>query len=317
MTRFVALSTLPGLFALAGSSVSASASASASVSASATTSPSGPHGEGCLPVVVDELRTLQGRLDRLALDGRAGQGQYWYVDRERCKVVVAVLRDPAPDAVTRTFLDTAVPGLLEIVEIDAPVKPRVGHTSAPAPTSAARQGKATLHGGSAIYSSTHGTALVCTSGFNNYRPDSATTAGHCAADSRTWYAADNTALGRVSTYRFPDADWAVLPRPPGMTLPNDIVNGTAFTPITRFAVPRLDQHVCGTGAASGTQCGTITATDVTVNYATGAVTGLARSTQSGSGGDSGGPVFAGNTGVALISGGPDSGAPTFLQPLNF
>ncbi|MET7301907.1 S1 family peptidase [Embleya sp. NPDC005575] len=276
---------------------------------------SDPPAAGCLVDRLGELRTLQHRLDGLALDGLAGGSQYWYIDHRRCTLIVATLRGAA-DPAGSAFLNTArrVPALAEIIELDAAIRPRVARGPAADPNSRAATG---FHGGSTIYSGLTGTVFICTAGFNGYRPNTTGTAGHCARDAPTWYDNTGALIGNVDQSRFPGADWAVIPAAEGLTLATDIVDGDSTTTITGFARPRLRDRVCGTGASSGTRCGTIDATDVTVNYPEGAVTGLARSTQSGAAGDSGGPVHIGHTGVALISGGPPEGAPTFVQPLNF
>ncbi|GCD93590.1 S1 family peptidase [Embleya hyalina] len=273
-----------------------------------------PAGAGCPTDRLERLHALHGRLDALALDGRAGSGQYWYVDHRRCTLTLATLRGAA-DPLTTAFLTAArlVPALVEITEVDTPMRPRVAR----APAGEAAPRAAAFHGGSTLYSGLTGTVFVCTAGFNGYRPNTTTTAGHCAHDAPTWYDGTGTRIGTVDDSRFPGADWAFVPGADGVTLAPDILDGDAITTITAFGRPHLDDRVCGTGAAGGTRCGTIDAVDVTVNYPEGPVTGLARSTQSGAAGDSGGPVHTGSTGVALISGGPTEGAPTFVQPLNF
>ncbi|MFF7249146.1 S1 family peptidase [Embleya sp. NPDC008237] len=274
-----------------------------------------PPAVGCLVDRLDQLLALRHRLDGLALDGRAGDNQYWYVDHQRCTLTIAKLRGAA-DPATSAFLRTArmLPASVEVLELPAPIRPRVARGPAAGPNSRAATG---FHGGSTIYSGLTGTVFICTAGFNGYRPNATGTAGHCARDAPTWYDRTGALVGTVDQYRFPGGDWAVIPAAEGLTPTADIVDGDSTTVITGFAVPRLRDRVCGTGAASGTRCGTIDATGVTVNYPEGAVTGLVRSTQSGAAGDSGGPVHIGPTGVALISGGPPEGAPTFLQPLNF
>ncbi|OPC83918.1 hypothetical protein B4N89_25945 [Embleya scabrispora] len=295
-----------------GAMVAAAVLVLTSLTIPAGADPSGPR---CLTDRLDRLRALHGRLDALALDGRAGAGQYWYVDHRRCTVTLATLRGAA-DPLTTAFLAAArlVPALVEITEVDTPMRPRVARAPA---SEAAPRPAAGFHGGSTLYSGLTGTVFICTAGFNGYRPHTTTTAGHCAHDASTWYDGTGTRIGTVGDSRFPGADWAIIPGADGVTLAPDILDGNATTTITAFGRPRLNDRVCGTGASSGTRCGTIDAVDVTVNYPEGPVTGLARSTQSGAAGDSGGPVHTGSTGVALISGGPTEGAPTFVQPLNF
>ncbi|MGC0422025.1 S1 family peptidase [Embleya sp. AB8] len=271
-------------------------------------------GGACLLDRLDQLRTLQGRLDGLARNGRAGHGQYWYIDHERCTLTLATLRG-AGDPITTAFLNTArlLPALVQIVELDTAIEPRVARAPAAAPGSRARR----FHGGSKLYSGRTGMVYVCTAGFNGYRPNTVGTAGHCAHDASTWYDGTGALVGTVDQARYPGADWATIAPADGLTLAPDIVDGRATTTITAFGRLHLNDRVCGTGASSGTRCGIIDATDVTVNYGDGPVTGLARSTQSGAAGDSGGPVHIGHTGVGLISGGPADGAPTFVQPLDF
>ncbi|MFI1798858.1 S1 family peptidase [Streptomyces sp. NPDC020379] len=275
----------------------------------------------CSSVQMEQLHSLQGELDKLAIGKQAGRAQYWYVDPDQCKISVAVLGG-ADDVATRQFVTTATttPGLAAVTEIGQAVSSWVAKVPAP---EAARSSHlaGTYYGGSAIYSGTSGTVYECTSGFNNYHPGTATTAGHCGAAASTWYDGHGAQLGTVSSYKFPGADWAVIQPTSGWTLSNYVeVNGGELN-IYGFSQPQLNQPVCGTGATTGQQCGKVIATNVTVNYPDGAVTGLAESSQSGNGGDSGGPVYQGPTGpngVGLISGGPaGGGSPTFFQPLNF
>lgn len=275
----------------------------------------------CSSAQLDQLRALQGQLDKLAVDKQAGRAQYWYVDPGQCKVSVAVLRG-ADDMTTRQFVTaaTTTPGLAAVTEIGKAVSSWT--TKVPAPKSAGSgRLNSTYYGGSPIYSGTSGTVVMCTSGFNNYRAGTATTAGHCGAAASTWYDGNGAQLGTVSSYKFPGSDWAVIRPAAGWSLADYVkVNGGELH-IYGFSQPQLNQSVCGTGATTGQQCGTVTATDVTVNYEEGVVTGLAESSENGNGGDSGGPVYQGPTGpngVGLISGGPSGGgSPTFFQPLNF
>ncbi|GAA0348772.1 S1 family peptidase [Streptomyces blastmyceticus] len=281
--------------------------------------PARTHAVTCSTTQMDHLRALQGQLDQLAVNRQAGQAQYWYIDPGQCKVSIAVLRG-AGDAFTREFVTIAgdSPDLTAIAEVDHAVSSWVARVPAPTSTPEGRAA-GTFHGGSPILSGTGGSVYECTGGFNDYRAGTVTTAGHCAAAASTWYDATGNLLGTVSDHKFPGSDWTVITPAPGWTLADDVVNGTGgTTPITGFAQPQPGQSVCGTGATSGVQCGTIIATNVTVNYPEGAVLGLAESSQTGNGGDSGGPVYAKTTGVGLISGGPaGGGSPTFVQPLNF
>jgi streptogrisin C len=61
--------------------------------------------------------------------------------------------------------------------------------------------------------------------------------------------------------------------------------------------------ICRSGYASGWRCGTITATNVTVNYSAGAVFGLRQSSACLTQGDSGGSWIVGNQAQGVSSGG--------------
>ena len=65
--------------------------------------------------------------------------------------------------------------------------------------------------------------------------------------------------------------------------------------------------VCRSGYASGWRCGTITSTNVTVNYSNGPVYGLRQSTACLTQGDSGGSWLAGNQAQGVSSGGQLNG----------
>ncbi|MDH6114172.1 hypothetical protein P3T36_000573 [Kitasatospora sp. MAP12-15] len=272
----------------------------------------------CLPDQLGQLRGLQSRLDGLARAGQAGGGQYWYVDQAQCRVAVAVLRT-ADTRSTDSFLAAATesPELVNVTVVDSAVSSRVATVPAP-PDAAAPQAQLSFSGGTPIFSGTSGTVYECTSGFNNYHPGTTTTAGHCGKAAPTWYDGNKNQLGSVSSAVFPGHDWAVITPTGDWTLNNTVIYNGAPKNITNFAAPKLGEQVCGTGATSGTQCGYVEATNVSVNYSEGVVTGLVESTQNGNAGDSGGPVYDGGTGLGLISGGPEGGGgPTFFQPLNF
>lgn len=270
----------------------------------------------CLPDQLSQLSELQSRLDDLARAGQAGGGQYWYVDQAQCRVAVAVLRS-ADERSTDGFLATATesPELVSVTVVDTVVSSRVA--TVPAPEADAPQ-QLSFNGGTPIFSGTSGTVYECTSGFNNYRPGTTTTAGHCGKAAPTWYDGHKNELGSVSSAVFPGHDWSVITPTAGWTLNNTVISNGTPKAITTFATPKVGEQVCGTGATSGTQCGMVEAVNVSVNYPDGVVTGLAESTQDGNAGDSGGPVYDGSKGLGMISGGPQGGGgPTFFQPLNF
>ncbi|WP_035795974.1 S1 family peptidase [Kitasatospora mediocidica] len=307
-------SLLPiALLALGAAAVPATPAAAATAAI-----PPAVRGPVCLPAQLDQLQGVQSRLDDLARSGRAGNSQYWYVDQGTCKVAVAVLAG-AQDRSTRDFLADLDPQLLHVTEVASAVSSRVATVPAPldAGTPAA---DLTFNGGTPIFSGTTGTVYECTSGFNNYREGKATTAGHCGKAAPKWYDRSKELLGSVTADKFPGHDWAVITPTDKWKLNSTVLDDGVVRDVTGFALPKLNERVCGTGATSGTQCGSIEATNVTVNYPDGLVTGLAESTQDGNAGDSGGPVFDRELGkgLGLVSGGPKGGGgPTFFQPLNF
>ncbi|WP_158886808.1 S1 family peptidase [Amycolatopsis anabasis] len=77
--------------------------------------------------------------------------------------------------------------------------------------------------------------------------------------------------------------------------------------------------VCRSGSTSGWHCGTIQATDQTVNYPEGTVTGLTQTNACAEPGDSGGSWVSGSQAQGVTSGGSgdcSSGGETFFQPVN-
>jgi S1-C subfamily serine protease len=69
-------------------------------------------------------------------------------------------------------------------------------------------------------------------------------------------------------------------------------------PITTFAAGTVGQTVRRTGP-NGTRTGTITALNVTINYAGGTVYGMIRTTVCSEPGESGGPLYAGTAGIGI------------------
>ncbi|MDH6133619.1 hypothetical protein P3T37_003015 [Kitasatospora sp. MAA4] len=318
LSALTTLSTKRSLLPIALLALGAAAVPAAPAAATAAAIPPAARGPFCLPAQVDQLHGLQSKLDDLARSGRAGNGQYWYVDQSACKLTVAVLSG-AQDRVTQDFLADLDPQLLNVTEVSSAVSSRVAKVPAPLDSGTPAADLA-FNGGTPIFSGTTGEVYECTSGFNNYRDGKATTAGHCGAAAPNWYDRSKNLLGSVTAKKFPGHDWAVITPTDRWTLNSTVIDDGVVQQITSFGVPALREQVCGTGATSGTECGYIEATNVTVNYPDGVVTGLAESTQNGNAGDSGGPVFdrAKDKGLGLISGGPQGGGgPTFFQPLNF
>ncbi|MEV6411203.1 S1 family peptidase [Kribbella sp. NPDC051718] len=177
-----------------------------------------------------------------------------------------------------------------------------------------------ISGGDAIY----GGQYRCSLGFN-VRSGSTyyfLTAGHCGNIASSWYAnsAKTTLLGTTYGSSFPGNDYAIVKystsytNHPGNV---DLYNGSTQD-ITTAGNASVGQAVKRSGSTTGVHSGSVTATNATVNYAEGTVTGLIRTNVCAEGGDSGGALFAGTTALGLTSGGSgncSSGGTTFFQPV--
>ncbi|HST49546.1 S1 family peptidase [Jatrophihabitans sp.] len=176
-----------------------------------------------------------------------------------------------------------------------------------------------LAGGDAIY----GGQYRCSLGFN-VRSGSTyyfLTAGHCGNIASTWYAnsSHTTVLGNTAGSSFPGNDYAIVRYTNGSVPPGtvDLYNGSSQD-ITSAANAFVGEAVKRSGSTTGVHSGSVTATNATVNYAEGTVTGLIRTTVCAEGGDSGGPLFDGTKALGLTSGGSgncSSGGTTFFQPV--
>lgn len=182
-----------------------------------------------------------------------------------------------------------------------------------------------LRGGVAV----HGGALTCTAGFMATSTVSTAryvlTAGHCAAGApaAVWFTRypDSSAhdIGAPQDWTFgAGGDMAILRigDPAGWDpAPWVYMTGTGWLypttadeahPIiaTGPGTPLVGEYVCKTGQTSGTSCGRVRATGVSVTYSgTTTVHDLVRATMSVCKGDSGGPVYGNGTAHGLVSGG--------------
>jgi streptogrisin D len=178
-----------------------------------------------------------------------------------------------------------------------------------------------ISGGNAIYASNGGR---CSLGFN-VRSSSGTeyflTAGHCTNISASWYANSSrtTYLGPRVGSSFPGNDYGIVRYDSSVSRPGDVYlyNGS-YRDITGAGNAYVGQSVQRSGSTTGLRSGTVLGLNATVNYAEGTVTGLIRTNVCAEPGDSGGPLFAGNTALGLTSGGSgncSSGGTTYFQPV--
>jgi streptogrisin C len=232
----------------------------------------------------------------------------WWVDPATHQTVVAVVGPATPAA--RDFAADAEPSAVRLQPMSAPIR----LLDAPAPTAT----PTSLVGGTAITT----TGTRCSDGFS---ARSATTtylltAGHCTAEGRSWNGPDRRPLGTAVRTEYPGHDYGII-RVTGATTwrgSGRIQGGPAVTAAT--AAPS-GSAVCRSGSTSGYRCGTVRATDVTVNYGSGTViTGLTQTTVCAEAGDSGGPFVTPDTAQAqgTLSGGTGdctAGGTTYFQPL--
>ncbi|MFF0736386.1 S1 family peptidase [Streptomyces chartreusis] len=173
-----------------------------------------------------------------------------------------------------------------------------------------------LSGGDGIYAG----GRRCTAGVNVQSGSTYyfVTAGHCTDGLPTWYtgAALDTAVGPTTASSFPGNDFGVV-RYANPAVPHPGTVGTVD--VTGTASAYVGQRVCTRGATTGVRCGVVTALNATVNYGGGdIVTGLIQTNICAEPGDSGGPLYAGDKVIGILSGGSgncSTGGTTYYQPI--
>ncbi|WP_262701169.1 MULTISPECIES: S1 family peptidase [Streptomyces] len=174
-----------------------------------------------------------------------------------------------------------------------------------------------LSGGDGIYSST---GVRCSAGVNVQSGTTYyfVTAGHCADGNATWYTGSGTTtqVGPTTGTSFPGDDYGVV-RYTNTAVPHPGTVGTVD--ITGTATAHVGQQVCRRGATTGVRCGVVTALNATVNYGGGDIVyGLIQTNICAEPGDSGGPLYAGDKIIGILSGGSGdcaSGGTTYYQPI--
>ncbi len=155
------------------------------------------------------------------------------------------------------------------------------------------------------------------------------TAGHCGGVGVNVFGFNGAAMGVVDGSVFPSRDWAVVRITNGAVwgstaLVNNYAGGNVI--VRGSTVAGIGASICRSGARTGYRCGTVRATNVTVNYGGQVVTGLTQSNACGGQGDSGGSwITPAGQAQGVYSGGsfPSSGencsisSPVnYFQPLN-
>nr|3URC_A Chain A, Alpha-lytic protease [Lysobacter enzymogenes] len=148
-------------------------------------------------------------------------------------------------------------------------------------------------------------ASLCSVGFSVTRGATKgfVTAGHCGtvnATARIGGAVVGTFAARV----FPGNDRAWVSLTSAQTLLPRVANGSSFVTVRGSTEAAVGAAVCRSGRTTGYQCGTITAKNVTANYAEGAVRGLGQGNACMGRGDSGGSwITSAGQAQGVMSGG--------------
>ncbi|GAA5170455.1 MULTISPECIES: S1 family peptidase [Amycolatopsis] len=236
-----------------------------------------------------------------ALDGLAAPKDVtgWYVDEQANSLVVTVKLGTADPAVQR-FLDQA--------KATGPV--RVDSV-----TETPRLYAGSVVGGNAYYINN---AARCSVGFSVR--GGFVSAGHCGSAGDSVTGPDGSAMGTFQGSSFPGNDYSYV-RTNSSWTPTARVNGYGHgdVTVTGHTAAAVGASVCRSGSTSGWHCGTIQATNQTVNYAEGTVSGLTKTNACAEPGDSGGSWVSGSQAQGVTSGGSGDctrGGTTYFQPVN-
>ncbi len=239
------------------------------------------------------------------------QIQSWRVDPQTNSVVVTVDPDALDTGIDFVAASGAASGMVRF------------ETSRNRPQTAVD-----VRGGD-LYTMSNG--FSCSVGFSATRGATRfmVTAGHCGTVGVNVFGFNGASMGVVDGSTFPSRDWAVVRITNGAVwgstaLVNNYAGGNVI--VRGSTVAGIGASICRSGARTGYRCGTISATNVTVNYGGQVVTGLTQSNACGGQGDSGGSwITPAGQAQGVYSGGsfPASGencsigAPVnYFQPLN-
>ncbi|MEO3974663.1 S1 family peptidase [Streptomyces sp. CAU 1734] len=160
-----------------------------------------------------------------------------------------------------------------------------------------------LAGGDAIYAA----GSRCSAAFNVVRDDGVRfflTAGHCTNIAPSWSTSPGgPEVGLREGTSFPENDYGILRYMDG-SQPEGSVNlyNGGFQDIESAANAIVGQAIQKSGSTTRLTSGRVTAVNVTVNYGSGPVRQLVRTTACSAGGDSGGAHFSGTTALGIHSG---------------
>ncbi|MFI9722547.1 S1 family peptidase [Streptomyces sp. NPDC052396] len=175
-----------------------------------------------------------------------------------------------------------------------------------------------LAGGDAIW----GRSARCSAAFNVVKDGQPyfLTAGHCGNAVPVWSdSRGGRPLADTVASVFPGHDYALArytapaDHPSAVRLP-----GGGLQRIDRAGEAYLGERVWRSGSTTGVHEGRVTGLDATVNYPEGRVEGLIKTDVCAEPGDSGGPLFDGDTALGITSGGSGNcalGGETYYQPV--
>ncbi|GAB2959101.1 S1 family peptidase [Amycolatopsis acidiphila] len=239
-----------------------------------------------------------------ALDGYAGQTAPkevtgWYVDEQANSLVVTVEQGVANPAVQQ-FLDFAR---------------SAGPVRVDSVTQAPHLFGGNVVGGDAYYINN---AARCSVGFSV--SGGFVSAGHCGSAGDSVTGPDGSAMGTFQASSFPGNDYSYV-RTDSSWTPTSTVDGygNGDVRVAGSTAAGVGSSVCRSGSTSGWHCGTIQATNQTVNYSEGTVSGLTKTNACAEPGDSGGSWVSGSQAQGVTSGGSGdctSGGTTYFQPVN-
>ncbi|GAA4872380.1 S1 family peptidase [Actinomycetospora straminea] len=277
--------------------------------APAPASPAAPSSPAAPASSPAELTAVKERLDGLAESrGAPPAVSAWWVDPATRTVVLALSAQPR-DARGAAFVE-------EARRVDASVRVVEGVA---APTPRADPPVYDLVGGDIIRIG----RSRCSLGFSARTATGEprlVTAGHCTNRGGDVTGANAAPIGPIRSSVFDrTGDWGVVDVGPAWRpTPSVAAEGSTTRSMTGTATAPVGASVCRSGSTTGWRCGTVTAVDVTANYAAGPVEGLVLTTACSEGGDSGGPFVSGGSALGVLSGGTGdctAGGTSLYQPI--
>jgi len=226
----------------------------------------------------------------------------WYVDPATNSVVVAATTQAAADAfVAASGVDPA--SVTTTIDVARP------------------QTASDIRGGDEYRKPSGGGYVLCSIGFA-VQGGGFVSAGHCGNAGEAVNDINNNALGTYQASTFPGHDYSWVKTNSNWAPTGQVNNysGGNWIPVFGSTEAAVGASVCRSGRTTQWQCGVIEATNVTIHYSAGDVTGAVRMTACAAGGDSGGSVISGNDAQGVMSGVSGdcgtAGARSFYQPVN-